>query len=311
MKRAFILVLVLLAVAGIMAAQTTAPKPAAPAPAQAPSAPAQAAPGQAAAPTAAPATGRRPVQAKTPEEFQAFQQATTITSAADIETAANNFATKFPDSELRVLLWRKAMYSYQDANNAEKAIEMGRKMLAIDSNNPEALIMVATFLSERTRETDLDRDERLTEAVKDANRAFETIDTDIMLPPNATPEQATGMKNQLRGLAYSTLGTIEITRKNYPAAESNLRQALNLYPGDAVAWLRLAFALDKQNKYADAIAPTDKCIQAAANQPQVANLCKAERQRLDKLVSAAPAPATTPAATPAPKPATPPPAPPK
>src|SRR5207244_1029143 len=80
------------------------------------------------------------------------------------EKAANDFAAKFPDSEVRIILFKTAMRSYQSANNADKALELGRKVLAIDPDDPEALVIVASVLAERTRDTDLDKDQRLDEA---------------------------------------------------------------------------------------------------------------------------------------------------
>ena len=43
-------------------------------------------------------------------------------------------AIKYPDSELRVLLYRQTMHSYQSANNADKMMDAGRKVLKIDSS---------------------------------------------------------------------------------------------------------------------------------------------------------------------------------
>lgn len=226
--------------------------------------------------------------------MKAFQDANAKTTPAEVEAAANAFAQAHPDSELRELLYRKAMYDYQNANDADKAIEMGRKLLAVDPNNPEGLVMTATFLSERTRDTDLDRDERLNEASQDAQKALQTIDSDLMLPGNVTQDQATAIRTQMRGMAYAALGTVYIAKKDYPTAEKNLKQASDLYAGDPLVWLRLAFALDKQNKFAEAVKPADNCIQYAAQQPQVANLCKQEKERVSKLAqspqSATPAP---------------------
>ncbi len=300
MKRVFILA-VLMSAAALALAQTAAPAQKPQSGAQ-PAATPQAAP---AAPTPAPGT-KAPPQAKSQDEFKAFQAAAAKTTAADSEAAANDFAAKFPDSDLRALLYRKAMYDYQNTNNAEKAIEMGRKMLALDPNNPEALVMVATFLAEKTRDTDLDRDERLAEATKDAQLALQTVDNDLMLPPNMPPEQITAVKSQMKGMAYGALGTIGIAKKDWPGAETNLRQATQLYPTDPLSWLRLAYALDQEKKYAEAMAPANNCIQNSADQPQVNNLCKTERDRLIKLTAPAPAaPAAAPAT--APKPTTPPP----
>lgn len=301
MKRA-VMLLALITVAALAVAQTAGTQQQKP-PAQSG---AQAAPGQQPAgqtPPAAqtppaspqPAGSRRPPQAKNQDEFKAFQEANAKTTTAETETAAEAFAQKFPDSELRLLLYRKALYDYQNANQADKAVEMGRKMIALDPNNPEALVMTATFLAERTRETDLDRDERLAEATRDATKALQTVDTDIMLPPTMTEEQATGVKNQMKGMAYAALGTAAISKKDYAEAEKNLKQAAQLYAGDPLVWLRLAYALDQQKKYGEGVTPANNCIQYASDQPQVANLCKTERDRLVQLTKApaTPAPAPT------------------
>ena len=65
--------------------------------------------GQAAAPAAAAPQGKRPPQAKTQPEFAAYNAAKALTDPAAMEKAADDFATKFPDSELRALLYSAAM----------------------------------------------------------------------------------------------------------------------------------------------------------------------------------------------------------
>src|SRR6266581_3124662 len=132
--------------------------------------------GQAAA--AAP-QGKRPPQAKTQPEFEAYKAAIPLTDAAAAEKAADDFAAKFPDSELRVVLYKSAMQKYQQANNADKMLEMAQKALTFDPDDPEALLGVAQVLAERTRDTDLDKDQKLAEAKKNAERALVTIDTDL------------------------------------------------------------------------------------------------------------------------------------
>ncbi len=97
-------------------------------------------PAQGAAAQPAQPQGKRPPQAKTQPEFDAYKAATANTSdPAALEKAADDFAAKFPDSELRPILYRTAMHSYQAANNADKMLEMGRKVLKFDPDDPEAL----------------------------------------------------------------------------------------------------------------------------------------------------------------------------
>src|SRR5579864_2194317 len=104
-----------------------------------------------AAAQAAAAPGKRPPQAKTQPEFEAYKAAIALTDAAAQEKAADDFAAKFPDSELRVVLYKMTMQKYQAANNADKMLEMGRKALSFDADDPEALVSVSQVLTERTR----------------------------------------------------------------------------------------------------------------------------------------------------------------
>ena len=71
------------------------------------------------------------------------------------------------------------MHSYQPANNTEKTVEAAQKVFSLDADDPEALVTVAQLLAERTKDTDLDKDQRLAEARKNAQRALITVDTDV------------------------------------------------------------------------------------------------------------------------------------
>jgi tetratricopeptide (TPR) repeat protein len=198
------------------------------------------------------------------------------------------------------------MYDYQNANNGEKTIAMSKKVLALDPNSPEALVTFATVTAQSTRETDLDRDERLNEAVADASKALQTINTDLLVPANAPADRVDAFKNSLRAMAYDALGTVAMVKKDYPAAETNLSKSaeLNAMP-DPVTYLRLSVALDQQKKYAQALDAANKAVQYSADSPQANNLAKQERDRLQRLVTAggtatpsSPAPATPPASKP-------------
>ncbi len=86
-----------------------------------------------------PATGNhRVLQAKSQEELKAYQDAFALTDPAQVETAANAFATKFPTSELRVSLYMRAMNLYAQANNTEKVIVTGRQAIAADPTESSA-----------------------------------------------------------------------------------------------------------------------------------------------------------------------------
>src|SRR5271156_1138662 len=204
--------------------------------------------GQAAAPA-----GKRPPQAKTQPEFDAYKAAAALTDAAAQEKAADDFAAKFPDSELRPLLYKAVMHSYQQANNGEKMMAMSQKVLTFDADDPEALLGVAQVLAEQTRDTDLDKDQRLAEARKDAQRALVTVDTDV--PSAYPPEQLEAFKGYVRSEAYAILGTLDFNAKAWADAEANLKKSIEAFPQepDPIAVFRLSVALDMQRKYPGAM----------------------------------------------------------
>src|SRR6202166_1537564 len=169
--------------------------------------------------------GKRPPAAKTQPEFEAYKAAVAQTDPAALEKSADDFAAKFPDSELRAMLYTTAMQRYQQANNTDKMVDMARKVLSIDPDDPAALVEIAQALAERTHDTDLDKDQRLAEAKKNAEHALVTIDTDI--PTSGyPPEQLVAFKNFLRSEAYVILGTLSFKASNWPDAELNLRKSI-------------------------------------------------------------------------------------
>jgi len=243
--------------------------------------------GQAAAPA-----GKRPPQAKTQDEFAAYKAAVALTDPAAQEKAADDFAKKFPESELRPLLYKAVMHAYQQANNADKMMEMAQKIMGYDADDPEALLGVAQVLAERTRDTDLDKDQRLAEARKDAQRALVTIDTDV---PSAgyPPDQLNAYKGFLRSDAYTILGTLDFNAKAWADAEGNLKKSIDAYPQqpDAVAVFRLSVALDMQGKYKDALDYAQKAVDLTKEGTNAGDAARKEKDRLTQLTGSGAPPA--------------------
>jgi tetratricopeptide (TPR) repeat protein len=247
--------------------------------------------GQAAAPAA-----KRPPQAKTQPEYDAWKAASANADPAALEKAADDFAVKFPDSELRLLLFKNAMRAYLNANNAEKTEVMGRKVLGCDADDPEALIEVAFVIAERTRDSDIDKDQRFGEATSMAQKGLKTIDTDISVPAGTPQDKVDTYKAQMRSQAYSIIGAVEYKKENYVAAQDNLQKSIDAYPADpaAVDVLRLALALDKQQKYPEALKWANRAVEMTQENTAIGTPARSERDRLQALTGgAAPAPPPT------------------
>src|SRR5258708_6695449 len=171
-------------------------------------------------------------------------------------------------------------------------MEMAQKILGYDADDPEGLLGVAQVLAERTRDTDLDKDQRLAEARKDAQRALVTVDTD--LPSTGyPPEQLTAFKAFLRSDAYAILGTLDFNAKAWADAEGNLRKSIDAFPQqvDPVAVFRLSVALDMQNRYPEALKFADQAVGLTKEGTNAGDAARKEKHRMTQLlmVSAPPA----------------------
>ncbi|MBZ5572422.1 MAG: tetratricopeptide repeat protein [Acidobacteriia bacterium] len=249
---------------------------------------------------AAPAQGKRPPQAKTQAEFAAYNVA--IGSANDpaaMEKAADDFAAKFPDSELRVLLYKAAMRGYQNANNGDQMSAMAESVLKLDADDPMALIGAAEVLVERTRDSDLDKDQRWSRAQKYAQHALETVDPDTVFPAGTTQEQMDAYKNLLRSSAYSILGALALNQDKYSDAEGYFHKSIDVYPSqpDPVVVLRLAIALDKQERYPDALKEANRAVELTQDGTVAGKLARQERDRLVQLTGGIPPASQPPAGT--------------
>jgi tetratricopeptide (TPR) repeat protein len=201
-----------------------------------------------------------------------------------------------------VLLYKNAMHLYQSANNAEKVEAMGRKVLAADGDDPDALQAVATVIAEKTRDTDIDKDQRYADAIAMAQKSLQTIDTDIAVQAGTPQEKIDAYKSGLRSQAYSIMGAIEYRKENYVVAQDDLQKAIDAYPSDPtpVDVLRLALVIDKQgtaasdNKekqqklYVDALKWANKAVDMTKENTSIGTLARHERDRLQALTGGAP-----------------------
>ncbi len=259
--------------------ESAAPQSNAQAPAQNPAAPVK---------QVSPANAKKSPQPKTQAEYDAYKAAASLTDPAKLEAAATDFAQKFPESELRSILFQQAMGLYQQANDPGKTLEMARDIIKYDPGNPVALLTAAQVLAERTNDSDLDRDDRLAEANADARSALQNAG-DIAPPTNLTPEQFANALAEIRGTAYEVLATVAFKKQDYLTAiqEYDIAAAEEKEHTDAVVWLRLSVAHDKSGDYTAAAAIVQRAIASSQSGSQIRQLAEQEQSRLEQLSPAA------------------------
>ena len=248
---------------------------------------------------ARPAGGQ--IQAQTQAEYDAYQAIKNKPqTSAEFEKAADDFAAKFPDSNLRIVLYRGVMQSYRQAEDADKMMSAGLKVLSLSKDDPEALIVVAEIQAEHTGPMDLDREQRMEQAAGNAQHALDTLETQLVVPAGAAPDRVEAYKKYLRSTALAIIGTVQYKRALYADAEATLRKALDADAAnpDPVVVLSLALSLDMQKKYPEALQQANRAVDLTKEDTEVGKSARIERDRLVSQTGSVATQNATPTATP-------------
>jgi hypothetical protein len=225
---------------------------------------------------------KRP-QARSEQERNDFNAAYALTDAGNEETAANNFAARYPASELRRYLYSSAMLLYQRENNSELMLAMGEKVLALDPDNPLALVLTATALADGLGDHDRDHDRKIETIRHNAARAIQAAEAGYAGSPSNTTQI---YKSTLESMAYSALGIMKLKIGDDAGAEKDLNTAAELvkiHP-DPYVWYHLALAQDHRKKYVAALDSIKQALQLASSDPDLQKLAEVESERLVGLV---------------------------
>ncbi len=157
------------------------------------------------------------------------------------------FAQIFPDSPDANQALGVAATAYQQAQNAPKMLEVGNGLLAKDPNNLGMLLLLSDYYGEKG--------EQLDKAETYAKKAVAVLET-AKKPEEMTDDQWKQQSGLQKGLALSSLGQINIEKKDNAQAVVNLRAAAPLLKPDDGSYARnqyrLGFALLNLKKTAEA-----------------------------------------------------------
>src|SRR5216684_3492520 len=140
------------------------------------------------APAQAKSGFRRLPQARTQQEYNDYNAAHAAAGGVALEASADDFAAKYPGSELRVYLYSHALHAYQNESNGARILAAGEKVLALDPDNSIALALTATALADSIVDNDPAREQKVAQIKQDCSRALKTMDSALVLVPGVTPE---------------------------------------------------------------------------------------------------------------------------
>jgi len=171
-----------------------------------------------------------------------------------------HFAKIFPDSEYTLTALGVAASSYQQAQNAPKMLEVAKALLAKDPKNLGMLLLVSDYYGEKG--------EQLDKAESYARQAA-TVAESASRPENVSEDQWKQQTALQKGLALSTLGQVNMQKKNNAQAIQNFQAAAPLLKSNDIGYARnayrLGFAFLNLKKYPDAKAAFGEA--ASVNSP--------------------------------------------
>jgi tetratricopeptide (TPR) repeat protein len=220
--------------------------------------------------------------------------------------SCNKLLTDFQDTEFKELAYYLLMLSHQQKNDFENMQLYGERTLEQNPENVGTLISLSYAIPIRTREHDLDKQEKLAKAEDYAKRGLALIPAMGKLNPQITDEDWLIMKKDFMAQLHESMGIIASKRQDYPKAEESYRKMLQVADKQTgTMFFRLAEALKQQENYEEAMNMLDQSIARGGHKMaggrDAASIMKAELRRKLAPPAAAAQPAAAPAvATPAP-----------
>ncbi len=191
--------------------------------------------------------------------------------------AAKELVTKFADTDFKATAFYVGAFSYQQKGDLENAIVWAEQALEADPKFYAAQLMIANALALRTKEFDLDREEKLGRAEKLAKEAVDIINAAPKPRPDITDEQWEAARKDFIAQAHEALGLAALVRKKYDVCAAELSTAASLASQqDASLMVRLANCQIQVGKVDDALAVLDKVL----NDPNVAGQVKSVAAQL-------------------------------
>ena len=211
------------------------------------------------------------------EGYVAMHQATDADSRIK---AAEAFLAKYSDSQFKAEAFYMIAISYESKGDNAKAVAYAEQSVTANPKFYTALLFMAKSTVAKTREFDLDKEEKLTRAEKYATDAIELALVAPKPNPQVPDAQWEGIKKDYAAEGHLALGMAAAVRKKYDVAIKEYQKSIELgSTPDAAVMVRLAQAYNLDHKYDEATAMANKVIAMTDVNPTVKSFAQAERAR--------------------------------
>lgn len=199
--------------------------------------------------------------AKSQAEFDAAMAVQSATEPQARIAAAQKLLKDFKNTDFKEFANLMIFASYQELSDYENMLLYGERTLEINPGNPGVLLELANAIPARTREFDLDKEEKLTKAEEFANRALTTIPNLPKPNPDMLDDDWLNIKKDFMSRGNEAMGLIAVKRENYDEAVDFLNKAIGLAAEpNAMTHYYLADAYLKAGKKAEALTAVNQAI---------------------------------------------------
>ncbi len=217
---------------------------------------------------------------KSKEEQKAVQAVIQAQAPDEKIKACEDLITGFPATSFKSFALELEAEAYQQKGDNTKALVFGEQALEADPKNFDADNVLANVLAATTRDTDLDKDQKIVKADKYAHDSLDVLETGGKPPlyGNVSDEQWGKIKSLAQASAYQALGNLSLLKKNTDEAVAFFEKGLAANP-DPVLMIRVGRALLTAKKPDEAITWFDKAINSADATQQIKGIAENDKAR--------------------------------
>lgn len=222
-------------------------------------------------------------QPKSQKEVEALQAMFNAPNADARIAAADTLLKNFADTEFKAIALYMQTVSAEEKSDYEKIVLYGERTLEANPKDYAVMLVLARNIAARTREFDLDKEEKLGRAEKYANAAIELAKVAPKPRPDLDDAQWANAKKDFEAQGHQALAIAATARKKNDVAIKEYELAISSAAQvDQADRVRLAAAYNTAGRHDDAIKVLDEALADPQLNPAIRNAATNEKMKAAK-----------------------------
>jgi hypothetical protein len=163
---------------------------------------------------------------KNPAEYNAYINAIQQQNPAQKAEALEAFLQTYPSSVMKVDAMELLMVSYQQAGNAQKALDAATRILQADPNNVRALALLAYNYRMAASQGGPQMQDNLAKAQQYGQQGLQALPK-MQKPAGMSDADFTKLHNETGAIFDGAVGFAALQAKNFPEAQKDFKEAVS------------------------------------------------------------------------------------